>query len=303
MISSILLSLLTAQVAHADAPVRERYQITGQLGVGTKLPQARLDLQMDQNDRYGLRVSAADGRPLFMVGPDARAAIGLNLSSARESARLDLHGSVLLRAGSSDDEAQDNQVAFAAVRGQSSQFSIRSRHSRDGKSENAIDIYAFGARTDWQRGRGLRVLSVESGPSRRCGVSISASGTRRTSFALEVSSGSVPGSGAIRYGSSAMPDPRSAWVSPNYVDDGRAVAAYKTIMELKHVEANYIGSEQVGVPGMRGVLYDDAPESIRGPDRSVVVDARVAELELALKAIRSKIAALENAISVAEKRR
>ena len=51
-------------------------------------------------------------------------------------------------------------------------------------------------------------------------------------------------------------------------------------------------------PLIRGLIYEDAPESIRSPaGKSIIVDNRLANLEMALRVTNDKISALETKIA------
>ena len=52
-----------------------------------------------------------------------------------------------------------------------------------------------------------------------------------------------------------------------------------------------------GLEGIDGLVYEDAPASIRGPAQTVVLDYRVLNLELASKELDRRVAALEAQIS------
>src|SRR5688572_9666756 len=79
-------------------------QIFGQIGVGTELPRARLDVRLSSSDVYGLMVSSANGLPMMALNAQGRLGVGISSPSAA----LDVHGSaddgdlgMLLRVGNS----------------------------------------------------------------------------------------------------------------------------------------------------------------------------------------------------------
>ena len=79
-------------------------QVTGQVGVGTQQPQARMQVQMAPSDTYALLVSSQNGAPLLSINNSGN----MGLGTQAPQAHLDVYGSgdsgstgLQLRAGNS----------------------------------------------------------------------------------------------------------------------------------------------------------------------------------------------------------
>jgi hypothetical protein len=96
------------------------------------------------------------------------------------------------------------------------------------------------------------------------------------------------------------------------LDEARRRQAFEDVRALKHATFRYkktatgkkaVGADEPATAVTRGLIYEDAPDSIRGAGKSIVLDQRVLNLELALQEADNKIAALEAQISVLEKQK
>ena len=61
--------------------------------------------------------------------------------------------------------------------------------------------------------------------------------------------------------------------------------------------------ENPKAPLRRGLIYEDSPESLRGPNKTIVFDYRVLNLELALQEADRRITKLEAKIAALEKQK
>ena len=87
--------------------------------------------------------------------------------------------------------------------------------------------------------------------------------------------------------------------------DAQRRQAYDDVKALRHATFQYKALKGGGPAGpvYRGLIYEDAPESIHGDDKTIVLDYRVLNLELALQEADRKIAALEAKIKATEERK
>jgi hypothetical protein len=205
--------------------------------------------------------------------------------------------------------AGGGQISFSAGGAPLSQFSLRSRHSPDPGGENAIDLYFSRNMNRWRAQQNIRALSLEdSNDDGRCTIGVSPVG--KAAFELDVSSGGgVPGGGTMRYGSAGEPSRRALFSRRKHLGSEEASRAYADVKSLRHATFRYKTlaasgySDAPSTPFVQGVIYEDAPESIRGPEKTIVEDYRVMNLELALKEINKRILQVEAKIAAAEKKK
>ena len=118
---------------------------------------------------------------------------------------------------------------------------------------------------------------------------------------LEVSDGSTTGGGTIHRAASAAHSLRELKSDIVYLTDTDCAEACDDVKLLKHATFRYLrnvhpvvdGAEDrsqvtsrirdASLPLHTGIVYEDAPTSIRGPEGTVVIDKRIAVLEMALK--------------------
>lgn len=309
----LLCVLLLASGASAQFTATDDVQITGQVGVQTEVPRARFEVRLSTNDSYGLRVSSQNGAPLLLL--DAAARLGIGLSTP--AAQVDVAGDgdngdlgLLLRVGNSSSSSSSSQLVFAYNSTESYRHSIRSRHVAGQNLYNALDFYLWRSTGHPTILGDYQALSLQAIPAASSGsVHILPAGD--PDVELEISNGVSTGGGLLRAAAIGVHSSRRELKSDIAylgVEDTRQ--AVKDVAGLQHATFRYRrivkdgrGTRLVADPGMplsRGLIYEDAPESIRGSGQSIVLDERVINLELALQEINRRIAVVEEAIRAAE---
>lgn len=121
---------------------------------------------------------------------------------------------------------------------------------------------------------------------------------------LEVSNGVSVGGGTIHRYASGTHSSRSIKKDIRYLTEADEERAYQDVLALRPVRFRYkvIGPDGAlradpSQPLMKGLLYEESPESIRGKGETIVIDYQVANLELALKAALRKVQALEERLA------
>jgi hypothetical protein len=76
--------------------------------------------------------------------------------------------------------------------------------------------------------------------------------------------------------------------------------AWDDVQALKHARFAYKGEPQ-GSPLRRGLMYEDAPQSIHGPGRTLSMDARLANVELAIKEAAERLSRMTQRLEALEK--
>src|SRR5579859_6409370 len=119
--SLIFASLFTlSSISRADTTASGDTQITGQVGVGTQVPYARMHVQDDGSEPYAVRVSSANGSVLFLIQTNGNIGLGLSVPQTH----LDVNGTadnndraLQLRVGNSSNTALSQQIVFASTAG------------------------------------------------------------------------------------------------------------------------------------------------------------------------------------------
>jgi len=310
-----ILSCLLPACALAATQSSGDAQVMGQIGVGTAQPQARLEVKISSADAFALKVSSQNGDSLLVL--DSRGRLGVGVSSP--AAKLDVGDGAIglqLRVGNSSMSATSAQIVFAYDSTATFRHSIRTQANPEANLGNSIDFYLWRSTGQPAALGEEHVLSLQSygTASTACAVHVRPVGTPE--FELEVSSGGgVTGGGTMHRATAETHSMRALKSDIAYMNEAAERRAYEDIKALRHARFRYkalsptanpnkpIYVENPGQPISRGLIYEDSPESIRGPSKTLVVDYRVMSLELALKEADRRVRALESQISAIEAQR
>lgn len=279
-------------------------QVTGQMGVGTSVPQARLEVKISSTDAYGLKVSSADGSAFLVVDSSGR--LGVKLSTPL--ANVDVVGGadsgelgLLLRVGNSSASTASGQIAFAYGNStQTFRHSIRTRHRASQNLHNAVDFFLWRSTGQPEALGGLWAMSLQNVPAASTG-SVHVLPTGDADAELEVSNSTTTGGGTIHRASAGTHSSAALKGGIEHLTEGDERTAFEDVRALRLTRFRY-RNDPSGRP-MRGLLYEEAPESVRGPHKTVVVDYRLLNLEAALKEVNRRVLALEAEIAALEGRR
>lgn len=294
------LALLLAVLGQAQTTVGDS-QFTGQLGVNTPAPQARFEARMAAEDEYGLFVSSQNGQPLFLVNKLGRAGVGVSSPVAG----LDVRGSggdsdigLQLRAGNSSSSYSSSQLVFALVSSDTHRHSLRTRHAEGQNIGNSIDFFLWRATNTPSLLGGVRVLSLEGSASASSGtVHVNPFGTGVKE--LVVSTGTTTGGGTIHAAQVFNPSSRDLKRQIAYLGANDLKQAYEDLKALRHVRFRYKGDSTV----RRGLIFEDSPASIKDPSGGLIVNERMANLEMALQHLNNKLIELDRLIEQKERER
>jgi hypothetical protein len=170
---------------------------------------------------------------------------------------------------------------------------------------NSIDFFLWNATTSATTPGTLQALSIAAGMSGST-ASFHVMPVGTPTAELEVSDGNTTGGGTLEYGSSGQFSSREMKTDIAYWGPDRAAQAYAEVQALKPARFRYRSrvrgalARDESQPLRRGLIFEDTPESVRGPGNTVVLDYRVLNLELALQAADGKIAAMEKQIAELE---
>lgn len=305
MKSVLLLMMLAAHPARAQFSASNDLTITGQTGVGTATPQARMEVKLSSADAYALKISSPNGSVLLVVDKTGR--MGAGLSSPE--ALLDVNGrgdgsdiGLQLRAGNSTSSVTSSQIVFAYDSSGTYRHSLRTRATPGQDFGNAIDFYLWNSTGSPTALGDVNVLSLQAVPRASTAASVHISPVAAApAYELVVSDGQTLGGGTVMAANVSAHSRRALKSGIAYLDEAAAGRAYDEVKGLRHARFRYKAGGP-NAPLIRGLIYEDAPESIRSaPGKSIVVENRLANMELALKAARGRIAALEKRISDMEK--
>lgn len=301
----LLLLAALALPARAQFSASNDLTITGQTGVGTAVPQARMEIKLSSADAYALKVSSPNGDPLLVVDGAGRMGVGL----ASPGALLDVNGrgdasdiGLQLRAGNSTSSITSSQIVFAYDSSGTYRHSLRTRATASQDWGNAIDFYLWNSTGSPTTLGDLAVLSLQAVPRASTAASVHISpSTGAPAYELVVSDGLTTGGGTVMAATVATHSRRALKSDISYLDEAAERRAYDEVKALRHARFRYKAGGPTA-PLVRGLIYEDAPESIRSaPGKSIVVENRLANMELALKAARRRVAGLEAKISELEK--
>ena len=271
--------------------------LAGFLGSG-----AQAEIVSAAENDYTLVVSSSDASPLMKVSNIGQVGFGMETPAGR----VDIQGkgvadeaALLLRSGATSASGA-RQIEFGYDGEASMRHALRTRHST-ATYGNAMDFLV------WNPGAGstttaanLGVLSIEASTETAGGGLVHVRPAGHADEELVVSDGTTMGGGTIHRAAAYAPSSRrfkSDIRGLSERDEDRALAE---IAALNPVVFRY-KSDDARQPLRRGLIYEEAPESIRASGNAVSVDERVVELELALKASIRRLEALRARLAELEK--
>jgi len=238
-------------------------------------------LAVDNIGRVGLGLSPSEGR-LQAQGSSGSGEIGLEL-----------------RSGNATSSGLSLQIALGFNGEAAMRHAIRTQHSTS-TIGNRMDFLV------WNPGAGstatvanLKVLSLEASEAASSG-SFHVRPAGDPDVELEVSDGATTGGGTLHRASAGTHSARRLKTDIRYLGEKEEAQAYRDVMVLRPAWFRYKAlapdGSLVGNPGARlwkGLIYEDSPESIRGTGKSIVIDERVANVEMALKEAMRKLERLQ----------
>lgn len=301
LLAGVITACTVLQAAAQSSIVGDAW-VLGEVTVGTTTTaDARFYVLASSSTEVPFQVSGVDLTPFLRVGRDGT--VGLSTYSA---AHLDVSGSadsgdiaLMLRSGDLQGASVGRvQLAFGANGSTNRRHTVSSVHS-DSTSANALNFQI------WEPSAGsaasaatMTVVSlVTSSQSFRGGVHVRPWGAPQAE--LTISNGSSTGGGTLHVAQSVTPSSRRRKQDIRYLDASEEDAGLEKLRGLRHVRFRYMrqrGERFVRdsrAPLREGLLYEEAPESIRGPYESLNLDQRLLESELAFKALARRLEALE----------
>ena len=290
-----LLAAVLAPATAAQTTVVGDALILGRLTAGTtEASTARLAVRASSAAPAAFQVSGVDLTPFWVIGSSGAAG-----ASVTPGAWLDIGGSadsadagLWLRAGSLAPSTGPVQVAFGHEGSANLRHGIRSLHSTT-TTGGSLDFLLWRP-ADGASGQGsLPALSLVASSTRAVTHVMPAATT--PNHDLVVSDGSTPGGGTIRRAAESTHSSRELKAEISYLGDGDRAAAYEAARALRHARFRYKAlrhgewKRDSSQPERRGLIYEDAPASLRGPGESVSLDARLVQAELAAQELMRRL--------------
>ena len=299
-----LLLALGAPSARAQFSSSGDQGVAGQMGAGTATPRATLDVVASSTDNYGLWVSSQDGTPLLVVDKTGKVGIG----TFSPGALVDVPGEgdsgdigLQLRSGNSSSTYSSSQIVFSYGSTGLYQHSLVTRSVFGQYLGNDIDFMLWNSTAQPSALGNLLALSLQAAPSAStASVHIHPVGT--PAYELVVSDGQTTGGGSVMAAAVGTHSSRALKTVVATLSEADSDAAYKEVKSLKPAVFRYRRRDGAAGPLVRGLIYEDSPLSIRdGHGQSIVFEARLANMEMALAAANRHIKALEKKIAEAER--
>lgn len=299
-----LLLAFAAAVARAQMSSSGAQNVTGQLGVGTLTPRATLDAVTASTDSYGLWISSRNGAPLLAVDAFGRVGVG----TATPGALMDVVGmgdngdiGLQLRSGNSSSTYSSGQIVFAYGASGLYPHALATRAVSGQYLGNDIDFLLWNSTGQPSAIGTQRVLSLQAAPS-VSSASVHIQPVGMPAYELVVSDGQTTGGGSVLAAAVGAHSSRALKTVIGTLDDRDAATAYDDVKSLKPARFRYKRHDGAMGPLVRGLIYEDSPASIRDKrGQSIVMEARLANMELALAAAVRRGEDLEKKIIVLER--
>jgi hypothetical protein len=292
------------QPVRAQTTINSDAWISGRLAVGASSATARMEVQESSTALAAFQVSGAGETPFWVV--NSTGSVGAGVSPL---ARLDINGSadsgavgLMLRDGNTLPNTGSYQMAFGYNGTTNMRHAISTSHSTSAVS-GSMDFYIWNTALSQSSVGSLDVLSlvvIATGAANMASMHVRPVGT--STVQLEVSDGSTTGGGTIERLYEGVPSSRQRKMEIAYLGENEEQQAYQDIKSLKPVEFRYKSFDKkkkilvrdTHQPMRRGLIYEDAPNNIKGPGQSIIIDQRVNNLEMATKEFLRRLDTLQS---------
>lgn len=301
-LTAVLLTVCAASVRAQTAIVGDAW-ILGRVMVGTTTPSARMTVVASSATNAVFQVSGVDLAPFLRVGRDGK--VGLSTFSAAD---LDVNGSgdagdvgLMLRSGSAYGGSIRTQITLGAGGSTDRRHAIRSIHLSS-TARNSLDFLVWTPDAGTTSIATMTVLSLTTFLSTTA-ASVHVRPAGEPLMELVVSNGGTTGAGTVHAARLVTTSSRRLKTDIVYLDEAERLQAYEDVKGLRHVAFRYMKHKGAGFerdrrqPLRRGLLYEEAPESLRGPGESLSMDQRLLESEMAFQVLSGKLESLEKAVA------
>lgn len=268
---------------------------------------ADFEIEAQSESDYILKVSSPDGRTMLSVANVGYVGLGTDAPQARLDISAGEAAALQLRSGNSTGTPTSVQIAFGYNGTDEMRHAIRTEHNAS-TTGNRMSFLLWTPGQSTASLGSMELLSLWASTSSSKGlVHIRPVGS--STEELIVSNGATTGGGTIHRFQAAAPSSREIKKDIVYLDERDEEGALRDVLSLDHVRFRYKVVGQNGelvpdpnAPLRRGLLYEDAPQSIRAQGGAISIDERVVNLSLALKVELRKLRELQRRIRLLQER-
>jgi hypothetical protein len=302
-LASLFLLAVAPGVASAQTAIVGDAWVLGRVIVGTTTPAARMTVVASTfSAGAAFQASGVDLTPFLQVSNAGT--VGLSTYSA---AHLDVMGSadsanvgLMLRSGNLYGSPGMTQLTFGANGTANERHAINSVHLSS-TAHNSLDFLVWTPDAGTTSIATMTVMSLVT-ISTASGAAVHIRPVGDPVVELVVSNGASTGGGSIDLAAQVTPSSRRFKTDISYLSDDERARAYDDVRGLKPVSFRYMKKKGDGFARdrhavlHRGLLYEEAPESVRGPGDSVSLDQRLLESEMAFQELARRLESLEKAV-------
>lgn len=269
--------------------------VQDRLSVGTTTAGGRVLVQASSGTTLPLQIEGVDQTPFLRVENTGKTGIGI-----APQAELDVWGvadssdtGVQLRSGNLFPATTSYQLTFGYNGTSNLRHALRTLHST-ATTSNEIEFLLWTPSVSTTAIGTLRVLALQTTAQ---GLTVQIDPFGQIADAdLEVSNGSTLGGGSMLSGSEAVPSSRAFKTDISPLPEADQAAALQDVLGLKHVEYSYKRPWRWRPEPTRhrGLIFEEAPASVRGPGETIVFDERLTNAELAVKELMRRLDRLED---------
>ena len=298
LLLQVVLGLALARPAVAQTTVVGDAFISGTLSVGTSTVSARLQVQASSTAGTAFQVSGVDETPFLTVSTGGPVGLGVS-----PDANLDVMGSgdngtsaLELRNGNLYPANSAYQMTFGVSGTSNLRHAIRTVHSTT-TANSSIDFLLWTNAVSTTSVGALEALSLLT--TTTTGASFHVMPVSVSTVQVVVSNGQSFAAGTVIRTVEGVESSRAIKSDIAYLGLENEERAYGEAQNLKHATFRYkvwrkgkLVRDRKG-PLRHGLIYEDVPDDLRGPDNSVVIDERVNNAELAMKALLRRLEGAE----------
>jgi hypothetical protein len=296
----IAAAFLRAQTVFGQTAIVGDAWTVGPLSVGTTAQTDAMDVVNSTYSAAAFQVSGVDETPFFQVassgvmGVGVTPVAGLDVTGSGDSGAISLE----LDNGTLYPSTGNVQIAFGANGTADLMHSIQSVHSTT-TANSSLNFYIWTPAVSTTSMGTVEVLSLVTTSTDATMHVMPATGT--PAYELVVSNGFTLGGGTIHRIQELSPSSRAWKTDISYLSEADETQAYEDVRSLRHIRFRYKSWNKKKKklvrdkkqPLRRGVLYEDAPESIKGTGRSIGVDERLINAEIAAQELIRRLETLE----------
>lgn len=259
---------------------------------------ARFEAQSRAENSYTLLISSADSARMLNVNNIGNVVIG----SQDGAAWLDVNQELGLRSGNANTSTTSVQVAFGKDGGTAERHALVTRH-HSSTIGNSLDFYVWNNLAPSTSAlAAMDLLAIQASTNASGGVvHVRPTGDPGLGVELIVSNGATIGGGSIMRAGFVSSSSDKMKTDVSRLSRRNQTSAWQDVTTLKHARFAYHG-EPLNAPLRRGLIYEDAPDSIKGPGRTLGMGARLTNVELAIKEAAERLQSMKERLEALEQR-